>query len=53
MSRIYKVRLKNGRGCTVLDMEGTPVADAIKSIETVFGVSSIESITNEKGENLQ
>ncbi len=43
-TRIYRARFTSGKGCTVLDMQGDKPADAIASIECVFGAENIVSI---------
>ena len=43
-TRIYRVRFLTGKGCTVLDMSGASIAQAIADIESTFGVDNIVSI---------
>lgn len=46
-TRIYKIELKGGKRCTMLDMEGEPTEQCIKAINRVIGDENVSSITND------
>ena len=43
-TRVYRVRLKNGKGCSVIDMNGLPEEQAMKDIRATLG-DAVETIT--------